>query len=614
MLSAIRDIGKWQIAKSGKKDLDVLIKEPNFKNGGKIAFIKINLDEKRFDRVELEDFDSSKINRYLFKKGSSKGNKPSPIAQIIEAEKTFKKIKIWFKKCSTTNLDSQDIVLIETVNDVLAQNETDIISKIKEKAQEIQNLPKDKRGPILLIVKIDNKYVGDYDLFSKLSKEFAENKNLEVSSANKICSVCGEEKGMIFGDNADILKFSTIDKPGFIAGGFDKTIAWKNFPLCLDCKSEIELGKGFIENKENKLSQTFVYGLNYILIPKLLIGKPQILSDVLSIFSNTKRLVSLKENVKKRITSDDNEVLDILKHESDELTLNFLFMERKSGSSSAEKILLLVENVFPSRINTIFESKDFVDKVTGKNFTFGDVRKFFLKSDEKKRNHDLDNYFLDIIDKVFRGVMIDFSFLSRFYMAKIRKDLFSYDSKSKEKYNFHSSIKSALMSLLFFESLNLIKFEEMKNMEVSKFEEVFKKYGNTFNSPIRRGLFLIGALTQMLLNKQGKERGSKPFIKKLKGLKMDERDIKALLPEVQNKFEEYNSFGKGKRLVAEEAYKYLFASEDNWKLSVDEINFFFVGGMNLVGEIKDILYAKGEKDIDLEDDVQSNEQMINKEE
>jgi CRISPR-associated protein Csh1 len=111
----------------------------------------------------------------------------------------------------------------------------------------------------------------------------------------------------------------------------------------------------------------------------------------------------------------------------------------------------------------------------------------------------------------------------------------------------------------------------------------------------------------MLLNKQAKERGAKPFMKKLKGLRMDERDIKALLPAVQNKFEEYYSFGKGKKLVAEEAYNYLFASGDNWPLSVDEINFYFAGGMNLIRKIKDIVYTKGGKDVDLEEDVQSNE-------
>ena len=71
MLSAIREIGKWQIAKSSKNELDVLIKEPNFKNGGKVALIKINLDEKRFEGVELEDYDSTKVHKYLFRGGVS---------------------------------------------------------------------------------------------------------------------------------------------------------------------------------------------------------------------------------------------------------------------------------------------------------------------------------------------------------------------------------------------------------------------------------------------------------------------------------------------------------------------------------------------------------------
>ena len=193
-------------------------------------------------------------------------------------------------------------------------------------------------------------------------------------------------------------------------------------------------------------------------------------------------------------------------------------------------------------------------------------------------------------------------------MAKIRRDFLDYDSKGNEKFNFQSSIKNALMSIMFFENLGLITFAEMIDLKESNFEELFKKYGNTFNLPVKRGLFLAGALTEMLLRKQGKERGTKPFMKKLKGLKMDERDIKALLPAIQNKFEEYNSFGKGKRIVAEEAYDYLFASGENWKLSVDEINFFFAGGMNLSSDIDNILYAEGEKDID-EGDNQSTEKI-----
>ena len=57
MLSAIREIGKWQIEKFGKNELDVIIREPNFRNGGKVVLIKINLYDNAFEGIELEDYD-----------------------------------------------------------------------------------------------------------------------------------------------------------------------------------------------------------------------------------------------------------------------------------------------------------------------------------------------------------------------------------------------------------------------------------------------------------------------------------------------------------------------------------------------------------------------------
>jgi hypothetical protein len=59
MLSAIREIGKWQRNKYGKDELDTLVQEP-FKSGGKIVSIKVDVDRNSFDGVELEDYDSSK--------------------------------------------------------------------------------------------------------------------------------------------------------------------------------------------------------------------------------------------------------------------------------------------------------------------------------------------------------------------------------------------------------------------------------------------------------------------------------------------------------------------------------------------------------------------------
>ena len=170
-------------------------------------------------------------------------------------------------------------------------------------------------------------------------------------------------------------------------------------------------------------------------------------------------------------------------------------------------------------------------------------------------------------------------------MHRIRRDFISDNF-------FNPIVKNAIMSTLFFEKLGIITFEEVEEMEGNIFEEVFARYGGSFGKPEKRGMFLIGVLTQLLLNKQWSDRKAKPFMKHLKGLKMDEREIKALLPKVQNNLEEYDSFDKGKRLIASEASKYLLEGGDGWKMPVDEINYYFCCGMNLTESIANIVYAK----------------------
>ena len=48
-------------------------------------------------------------------------------------------------------------------------------------------------------------------------------------------------------------------------------------------------------------------------------------------------------------------------------------------------------------------------------------------------------------------------------------------------------------------------------MEERVFDEMFHKYGLTFETPLKRGLFLLGSLTELLLRKQYRDRESKPF-------------------------------------------------------------------------------------------------------
>jgi len=591
MLSAIREIGMWQRIKYGKNELDTLIKEPKFKVGGKIVLIKVDLDKNAFDDVELEEYDSARVPKYLFRGGVSQGPNPTPVANIpnvkkgkgeeetrknLESQirKTFKgKIQKWFEK------HNSEENFLESINKILADNEDKITSAIQTRIKDIDK----KEGKLLTIkIKQNNEwnYIGDFEIFRESLKEIETQKSVGVSASDKDCSICGVRKTLVSGDSS-VFKFYTIDKPGFITGGFDENLAWKNFPVCPECKLELEEGRKFIEKH---LAYRF-YGLRYLLIPKLLLGGIDVKAEIIDILLDSKRIVSLKDRVKKRITSDDNEILEILADEKDVLTLNLLFLRKEQ---SAERILLLIEDVFPSRIRKIFETKDYVDKVfnndSDKGFTFGTIRTFFSKSSEGKRESDLNKYFLDIVDSVFKGRRLDFPFLLKFYMAIIRREFIN------DGY-FIPRVKESLMDTIFFEKLGLISFEE-EDMEENIFEAVFKKFGKSFGSPVKRGVFLLGTLTQLLLNKQWTDRNAKPFMKYLKGLKLDEKDIKALLPKVQNKLEEYDSFDKGKRLIASEVSKYLLEAEDDWRMPVDEINYYFACGMNLADKIADIVYQK----------------------
>jgi CRISPR-associated protein Csh1 len=80
---------------------------------------------------------------------------------------------------------------------------------------------------------------------------------------------------------------------------------------------------------------------------------------------------------------------------------------------------------------------------------------------------------------------------------------------------------------------------------------------------------------------------------------MDEKDFKGLIPKIQNKLYEYDAFDKGKQKLAEEASYYLLTAGDNWKMSIDEMNFYFATGMNLINDITKIIYpekkSSGEK-------------------
>ncbi len=194
MLSAIREIGRWQRDKYGKDELDTLVQEP-FKPGGKIVSIRIDTERNDFDGVELEDYDSSKKMKYLFRKGPPNGTNPIPTAKITDIKKTFEnKIQKWFEK----NRLEEKQNFLENIKNILSYNKDKITKEIQTYIKDI-----DKEEGKLLTIKIkengDWKYIGDFEIFRKSLKEIETKKTVGISASNnKYCSICGMQKPLIF--------------------------------------------------------------------------------------------------------------------------------------------------------------------------------------------------------------------------------------------------------------------------------------------------------------------------------------------------------------------------------------------------------------------------------
>jgi CRISPR-associated protein Csh1 len=574
MIKAIKTLGEL------KEPPSIQIEDP-IKDGYTHAFaILLSKDNLHFSYqgIALEQLESDKLPLYLYKRGTSGGPDRTPTSKLTEPKKTFeRKILNWFRKYSA------DEPFLIAIRDVLEANAETIIKDIESKREEYKDA---KRA--LLILKIDGKYIGEIDIFKEKLQE-VEDSEFQRSSAIHICSLCGKSTKVSGRAGSSVFAFSTIDKPGFIAGGFKEELAWKNYPICATCKKHLEAGKKFLEEKCNF---KFCDRLSYQLVPKFLTGDRSVMEEVLDIIENGVHRVTLEGKQLAKLTEDENDIMELLSEENDFLSLDYLFIKKEQ---SAERILLLIQDVLPSRLRRIFQAKKKTEERFGTVFTFSRIRTFFSKSDDLKQENDLDKYFLEIVEAVFKGKPLSLSFLLHFFMQTIRSDFLQLDEELEgtEK-TFSNSVRDALLSLVFLRELSLVNLGKEETMN-SFFPQIYEKYGDVLNTPLKRGIFCLGALTGFLLRKQKDIRGNSPFWKTLKSLRLDEKDFKSLLPRIMSKFEEYSDFLKDWeksfiRDLEKEIANQLLLAGDKWNLSVDEANFYFACGVAMESEVRDAYF------------------------
>lgn len=574
-LSAVCELGKMKketIMKNGGDMLDIFVENPN-KTGVYSTVLEITVDKDfKYTGINVTEFKKEFVSRYLYKKGSSNGADYTPTSKITTSKKTFnKKILKCFKETIIRFEEYEGIDDIKKIYNCLIINSEYILNDINA------NIENSKKGYILTVV-YDDKYVGDLEIFKdKVKKGAIRNYYLidkKISKGkNKHCSICKEMKDEVFG-NANIFKFYTVDKRGYVSGGFNKLDSWRNFPVCQECAVELELGKRYLDEK---LSFKF-QGRDFYLIPKLLYRKK--LEKILKTLSNIN-----VDNIDSKYQNVEEMIIKRLSKIEDYATFDMLFYE---VNNAALNIKLDVQEILPSRFKKIYADMEKVNLVLKTNEKSEKIKVDFSYLNRLFPRKTYNRYFLETVDIILSNKEIDYKFL----IQHICNHIIEKFNEDEGKYYYFETIKSygflmylRTLRVLFKERGKIDLMEKLKwdikdyDSKEEMFDSIFEENMDFFTTPDKKAVFLIGFLSQKLLNLQYIKEKRKPFISRLRGLKLNKKDIRRLLPEIQNKFVEYD--GDYYRDIQGLASRYLIEVGENWSISELDIPFYFAIGMNL---------------------------------
>lgn len=602
MIEAIADLGKYE--RDGNPDLsafDIWL-EDSFDDGkyGHLLLIVFEKENNAWIYKEIGYRENGKHlkSHLLYKRSAPRGSDKTPTAKVAKSiSVTFKqKIKGWFETYGeSTHLSADEKEFLAKIGSAIAENEKSIVSELENKAKELEN-----KGIVLSVQFVENDrptLIGDHPFFSKFITEESQegykySKTFKKSSycIDALCSVCKKKKEEVFGFFTT-LKFYNVDKPGMVSGGFRQDQSWKNYPVCLDCALDIEMG---IKTMEEALDFS-LYGLRYYLVPKIMNDRSKF--DIINEILMMKNDIKINNKDRQSITGDEENIFDLLKDEDNHASFNLIFFEKPQ--KEVFRILANIEEVLPSRLRKLFDVKADVDDLIfiknpvkdGKrifSFHFGSIRHFF-PNDTFHGNHN--KSFLQIVNNIFCGETIEYPYLLAHMMRRIRESYIKDENPWK-----HTLLSFMLLIYLHKLGILTINHGDPKTMDQSfyqsfvittsdEFEEkvslFFDNFYDFFRSDVQKSIFLLGVLTKFLLNIQAHERNATPFWSKLKGLKMDSRDMVGLLPVIVEKLEQYKAnYYKDLELMIS---KLLISSGNHtaWNVPVDEMNYIFVLGMNL---------------------------------
>ncbi len=436
--------------------------------------------------------------------------------------------------------------------------------------------------PLLIVLRIDGKWPAKNE---KLTKRFKEN-FLESLGQKKYrkhwkkewkCHGC-ERKTAVYGGIGGLLKFYTVDKFGY-APDLNPKEAWKQYALCEECILDLERGRRALDEF---LTHSF-YNKKFWLLP---VAPGNLRKNILDRFRNFKE--SGGKVHRESYESLEDRLLYEASQQTGTLFYHFVFFQKEQ---SALRILLHLEEVLPSVLGRYVATKSEIENQFRESVeeAFPDAVglsfNFFSSSDlraTREKPGFTDKDFFMLVDRVFREVPIDERYLITKAIARIGSDFIEAGESMKFP---QRAVLETLLSLEFLLRWGVLRRKVSsdsggQNMENTPFQEFFEEHGDFFNHAAKRSLVLLGVLTQKFLNYQFRERGSTPFLKMLKNLRLDQRDIQKLFVGLQNKMNEYG-IGHYWPKIREGVSLSLIEAGDRWPFSPEEIGFYLAVGMSL---------------------------------
>lgn len=521
-------------------------------NADPIQYVRTRIDEKPID---------SKSLLYVSQKGNIFGKSCTVNLSLSKGEKelredvqkTFKKLCAFFKSDKLQQFKNE-----------LEMNQDSILEEIVQRSLEFKQKGA-KSAYVSVCVKVGEEELrpAEYDPFKEqfIKQMF---QKAEKTAEEGVCAFCGEKRSVSSTVN-EVFTFATFDKPGFCPN-LRKRDAVKVLPVCNECKT-------YLKNGANKLMHDLAFDfLNVKLwvLPSLLSENREYLLRVVKSIENTSKEL-------KNFAQNERKIENALSQFDERVFYDFLFMHI---DKSQQKIELHITQISPTRLKTLVDkAQSLVERLDLNENEQPNLLRIWLLYQKPTGETQGKKDYLELVRCIFQGENYNHQRFLWYCMRTIRKNAFTHGDENV-LFAVGDIAKQVFACVLYLNEIGVFKFSKGESsMESGSVQQFFEKFPEFFNQPWKKAVFLTGVLTGRLLSVQYVKRRATPFFSKLKGLKMNLRDVQGLLPEIRNKFQQYKSFSKRLEELIQLISQYYLQSADS-KISTDELNFVFTLGLS----------------------------------